>query len=323
MAIFYTRQCIVDPQGLSGTYSTISAAIAGAVAGGASDATQNYWQVLVAPGVYTENVVQPGGIQVRGCGRMTVVRGTYDIQSGSELSDLYITQIATSSYTLGIRHTATNNTTYVKNVIVDNLQSANSTVNAVEVSGTGTGTSRIIGGFYYAQNTITGSAPLAKAVVIRLLSDFVGVVEFYGGIHLKTSLGGATGSAEAICLLNQQTARAIGGYAHVIGDWSSPYSGSGTALDPVLLDNANTLNPGASMDVACWNPAGKVPTIRTAFVGPGDARMHCRYIHSIRAEGEYTQVSGGTVFDVQPSLTLGHIPTGADVAPTGTVAYVV
>lgn len=324
MATQFLRQRIVDAAG-GGTDYTIQGAINAAVAAGASDLTSTYWQILIAPGVYTENVTQYGGLHVRGCGWTTQVFGTWDIQAGGHLENLYIRENTSvfAAYALGVRHTGSANNIYVDNIIINNLRDSNAIVSAVEVSGTQAGTSRIRGGFLYARNAIAAPAPLAKAVVIRLLSDFVGVTEFYGGLHMKTSVGSTSAPAEAICLLNQQTAQASGGYAHIVGDWSAPYSGTGTTLDPVLLDNANTLNPGASLDVACWNAAGKIPTIRTAFVGPGDARMHCRYVHSVRAEGVFTESSGGTVFSVPPTLTLNHTPTGADVAPEGTIAYVV
>lgn len=296
MASTYTRQRVVDPAG-GGTDTTIGAGITAAVAAGASWSTP--WLVSVAPGLYVENVNVPTGIVLAGSGALTRIQGTLEVHPGTETRDLYVdlrTNPSSHAYALGLRFDGTENF-YVHNVIAYCYKDHNGITAAVEASGTGTAIARLFGCYLYGANRITTTAANAKVVALRLKNDFsASDVEVFGS-HFKTSAG-LNGVSESILVLNEYTGGGAFGYAHIGAcDWAGAYAGISPTPPAVLLDNANTTHPGGTLDVACWNPAGTVPIIRSAYSGtPTSANVgpiaHSRYSYRSAVEGGLIQRSG-------------------------------
>jgi hypothetical protein len=334
---FFTRQYIVDPLGSgTGIYPTIQAAINAAVTAGANGTTGIYWQVLVAPGTYAENVVFPttGGISLNGTGALTIIQGTVDMYPACQLSDLYIdlrVNTAAAKYALGLRAVGSSYNSYISNVVIYNWLDGNFTLAAIECSGSATPIFRMSGGFVYAANRVTGSNPLAKVVAVRLMSDFVNAVEILS--PLKTSAG-TNGVAESVCVLNHQVG-GVGvpfGYAKVVAPWDAnyaglPISGGGTTPPAVLVDSVNTTHPGFEGHAPCWNPAGTLPIIRSAYAGTPTSinagiMGYNQISHRIAVEANAERWDDGDEFGINPVYRLDHTPTGADPAPEGAVAVV-
>src|SRR4051812_44921272 len=140
MAQFFTRQCLVDPQAMAGTYSTIGAALAGALAGGVDAASNNFWEVLVAPGVYNESFTVYDGVTLRGSGAYTVVRGTMDVEPATEVSGIFVDNSSTSAsaYAVRLLYNGTGGNAYLHNCVFYKGGAVNGPIAAIEVSGSAT-----------------------------------------------------------------------------------------------------------------------------------------------------------------------------------------
>ena len=331
-----SRHLIADP--VSGDYPTVGQAIDAAVAAGAT--ASNKYKILVGMGTFTENKVVPPGIRLQGCGGAdTRLNGQWEFTGGSGASDLLVDLVTNpSSYTYAVRLNADSASSIILDrCIIQIALDTNATVSAIECTGSAAGANALVmlrGCWIYSANRITSSAPLAVVTPIRITTAQNGP-EFYS-CHFKTSTS-ATGIAQAICLLNEQTGGGTvpWGYAYFGNcDWFAVHSGQAPSPSPILMKSLNTSHPGGMLDVACWNPAGIIPPVYSDYSGtPISAGVgslcHSRLMNRTAVQAGMEQWYNEVDYDtgarvpIPPQAVLDHIPTGADNYPDGTVAYVI
>lgn len=320
-----SKYLFVDRNAGAGDYNVIQSAINAAVAGGAtSTATGGIWTVEVGPGVWTEDIDVPSGVTVDGAGMHsngTQINGTATVHAGGAIRFLRVYPNGGVGWAIKCVLDANSQYPTLQDVKSFSQGVSSGMIKVIEITGTATGGYVVMKGCYlYANNAYTGdnSGGGAKAVIFHMLSDALVYVEARHGMTYKTSTG-PSGTAHEYLIQNDVTNNSFS-YVHACGDWESVYGGSGPRPVGTILKSLNTAHPGALLNINPINfQHGKV-SVSIAYAGtnPYIYGMLAGYTISVGA----FKRSGGVDYELSPVQALNHTPTGADVAPNGTVAFV-
>lgn len=317
----FSNYLIVDKNG-TGNHTTIGAAITAAVAGGA--AIGSPWLIHIGLGSFSESPVVPAGVHLVGWGfRKTLINGSAEVHSGASLASCTVSNTSDlANATYGVRLVQDNN---AERIILHNVDvlcygDRNGVVAALQVEGAATNIySRATGCVFYAKNSYNSTGTAAKTVGVRVMSDFAGWMEIFGGSHFKTS--SQQGKAQGILVLNECVGGAgIYGYAHIVGDWEDVYAGMSPTPAGLILSSVNTTHPGALLDVGVApGILPDPPEVVMAYTG-NIPPLYSRTIHSMRYNGEMYKEYQGADYSISPVLVSDTAPTGS--APDGTVTLV-
>lgn len=331
-----SRYFFVDKSVGSGDYNSIQTAINAAVAAGASAVNASsgiLWMVEVGLGSFTEDIDVPAGVWVKGSGEHwhgTVIVGTATVHSFGALEICRVAPPSGTGWALRAVLDVNGGFPYFGHVNAYSTGSVNGIIKVMEISGSALGCYvRMSNCYLYGQNGYTGdnSGGTAQIIIFHLQSSVVQYVEARRGMVCKTSTTSAGTSQEYLIKNDVTGGGGVLGYVHVVGEWESVYGGGTYAPVPILLDSANTTHPGALLDLGIINfDAGRV-IVDIAYAGTNPyhygAKMgFVELTHGVltpEAEISYS----GEELPLLPALILDHTPTGADVAPDGSVAYVV
>lgn len=316
----WSRYIQVDAGG-AGDYTTITAAIAGAISAGATYASP--YLIDVGLGTFPGNLTLPSGIHLRGRGQYaSIINGTVDFK-GCTIEGFRISPTTADANSFGVRYTLDTNGHFavLNNVNVSVFGVNSGVVAALECSGTATGALVYVrNSILYSANRYLGdnSGSTSIATPVRINSNYAMYCEVLG-CHLKTSTSGGTSQPIGV-LCDSVGGAGIYGYAHVVGDWEDVYGGSASTPAPILLRSVNTTHPGALLDIGVLPGFSTVPpAIQMAYSGP-ISPLYSRYVNSLRYRTALAREYGGADYGVNPEMILTAPPSVGQIAaaPEGT-----
>ncbi|HET7234528.1 MAG TPA: hypothetical protein VFJ16_31235 [Longimicrobium sp.] len=329
----FSNELRVDQKPGYGDFQTWTAAINEAVSVQGASGT-NPWTILGNrhPNPWTENLVVPAGLTLQGRGRAhTVIDGHVDIHGGVLMRDLRVfatTNPSAHSYGVRFINDTPGRSGFLHNVSVIIANTNASTTSCIQVEGSRTDALLQIDVCdFYANLKYTGANPggSIRNALYRVMGDYQGVVQSWNTHHKSSTT--ATGTAVSTFILNEAVAPSSGfAYVHAEGGgWEDLYGGNGVTPAPVLLQSANTVHPGAWLDISFMSPytdsdASFSPALNMAYAGSLYGVFYNRQMRKIRLWGGARLKHSPNDLPYYPSIMLDHAPTSADLAPEGTTA---